>query len=605
MSFIKNIILNANEAIAWAALSSNVNYVAHYPGSPVNNVEKFLKKLNQRFDKKIVFNDSINEHVAALAAAGASYCGAKTLVVMKHVGLNIAADPFNYIGYTGVKGPMVIVVGTDPGANSSTGEEDVHWFIPQFNFPLFEPTTIQECYDFTNQAYQLSEKHQIPVVIFLPGRLAYDYASIDVSVSENTALPDFYFEKNRDKYINVGEKAVKNHKLLIKKIELIANTEKQAKIEFNSKAKIGLITRGLSYPIVVELINQYNLNNKVHLINFDLVYPLNPQQVLDFVKHKTEIVFIEDQDGFLENQLKMNFFNDLNCQIEGKSIFPKYGEITFKQVEDFLIDKFNIVTETNNCIETSKVPERLGTFCEGCSHRSSFFSINEVLKEFDGIIGGDIGCSSLAPFKADWLLCMNAGIGISQGMAQLGIKQTILSTGGDGSFFHAGALSLLNAVENKIDLIHLIFDNSSIAMTGHQDSPTTKDFDFKSYVLAMGVTKVIEVSAYKPREFILKLKAEINTKGVKVFWVKGECVIAGNAYIESRRHVIYPEINPKHCKECTICYTDLACPAIVNLKDSLQNKELKIDLDRCVRCGVCYEICPTGAITINTMEHDS
>jgi indolepyruvate ferredoxin oxidoreductase alpha subunit len=601
MTYSKNSIINANEAIAWAALSAEVNYVAHYPGSPVNNVEKFLKKLNARFDKKIVFNDSINEHVAALAAAGASYCGAKTLVVMKHVGLNIAADPFNYIGYTGVKGPMVIVVGTDPGANSSTGEEDVHWFIPQFNFPLFEPTSIQECYDFTKQAYKLSEKHQIPVVIFLPGRLAYDYASIDVSVEENTPLPEFYFEKNRDKYINVGQKAVTNHKLLLDKIELITASEKQVKIEFNPEAKLGIMTRGLAYPIVVELINKYNLSDQIHLINFDLVYPLNSNQVLDFIEHKTKLVFIEDQDGFLENQLKMNFFNDLNCHIEGKSIFPKYGEITFKQVEDFLIDTFDLQVEPIIGIESTEVPERLGTFCEGCSHRSSFFVINEALKEFDGIIGGDIGCSSLAPFMADWLLCMNAGIGISQGMAQLGIKQTILSTGGDGSFFHAGALSLLNAVENNIDLIHLIFDNSSIAMTGHQDSPTTKDFDFKSYVLAMGVTKVVEVSAYKPREFILKLKEEINTKGVKVFWVKGECVIAGNAYIESRRDVIYPEIDPKQCKECTTCYTELACPAIINLKDTVADKELKIDLDRCVRCGVCYEICPTGAITINNV----
>jgi len=601
MSFKNNISLNGNEAIAWAAVSAEVNYVAHYPGSPVNKIETYLKNINDRFKKDIIFNDALNEHVAALSAAGASYCGAKSLVVMKHVGLNIAADPFNYIGYTGVKGPMVIVVGTDPGANSSTGEEDVHWFIPQFNFPLFEPTSIQECYDYTKQAFILSEKHQIPVMIFMPGRLAYDYSNINVSVNQNAIKTDFMFEKDRDRYINVGAKAVVNHRKLVEKIGTISKIESHKKLLFNPNAKVGIVTRGLAFSIVVEVVNKHQLSQKIHLINLDLVYPLNPKLVTDFIKDKTQLIFIEDQDGFLENQVKMDFFNDLKCQIEGKSIFPKYGEITFKQVEDFFIKYFNLPQKIVQKIEPIEVPERIGTFCEGCPHRSSFFVINEALKEFDGIIGGDIGCSSLAPFKADWLLCMNAGIGVAQGMAQLGIKQSIVSTGGDGSFFHAGALSLLSAIENKIDLVHLIFDNSSIAMTGHQTSPTSKDFDFKSFLLAMGVDKVIEVSPYQPREFILKLKQEVDTKGVKVFWVRGECVIAGNAYIESRRTILYPEINPKQCKDCTVCYTDLACPSIINLNESIENKELKIDLNRCVRCGVCYEICPTGAISIKNM----
>ncbi len=601
MSYSKNIIINANEAIAWASISAGVNYVSHYPGSPVNNVEKHLKSLNQRFKKNIKFNDALNEHIATLASAGASFCGAKSLVIMKHVGLNIAADPFNYIGYTGVKGPMVVIVGTDPGANSSTGEEDVHWFIPQFNFPLFEPTSIQECYDFTKKAYEISSKYEIPVIIFIPGRLAYDYAPINVSVSLQNDSTNFKFEKNRLKYINVGEKAVKNHKLLLEKIEIISQNENQVKTLNNNHSKIGIITRGLSYNIVEEVINNYDLGHKIHLINFDLVYPLHSKTVLDFINNKVELIFIEDQDGFLENQIKMIFFNDLKCTIQGKSIFPKYGEITYEQVEDFFLDKFKIEKKSNQPLNSINIPERIGTFCEGCPHRSSFFVINEALKDFNGIIGGDIGCSSLAPFKADWLLCMNAGIGIAQGMAQLDINQTVISTGGDGSFFHAGALSLLSAIQNKINLIHLIFDNSSIAMTGHQNSPTTNEFDFKTFLLSMGVDKVIEVSPYKPRAFTLKLKEEINTSGVKVFWVKGECVIAGNAYIESRRNVIYPEINSKQCKDCTICYTELGCPAIINLNDSLKDKELKIDLNRCVRCGVCYEICPTGAITIKNM----
>ena len=219
--FESKININCNEEIAWGAMASGVDLVAHYPGSPVNLVETHIKKLNDRFQGEVKFNDALNEHVAALSAAGASYCGARSMVIMKHVGLNIAADPFNYVGYTGVKGGMVIIVGTDPGANSSTGEEDVHWFVPQFNFPLFEPTSVQECYDFTKEAYEISERYEIPVMIFVPGRLAYNYSTVEVALSDQETKPEFYFEKDKERYINVGQQAVKNHRLLLEKVDRI------------------------------------------------------------------------------------------------------------------------------------------------------------------------------------------------------------------------------------------------------------------------------------------------------------------------------------------------------------------------------------------------
>jgi indolepyruvate ferredoxin oxidoreductase alpha subunit len=599
MKYTGNIVMNCNEAIAWGAMAGQVNLVAHYPGSPVNFVEKHIKKLNERFSDEVKFNDSLNEHVAALAAAGASYCGARSMVIMKHVGLNIAADPFNYIGYTGVKGGMVIVVGTDPGANSSTGEEDVHWYVPQFNFPLFEPTTVQECYEQTKQAFELSEKYEIPVMLFVPGRLAYNHAEVSVALS-NRKSQTFSFEKDRDKFINVGQRAVRNHKLLLEKIERIAAEEQHLKSCFNENAEIGLITRGLAYTITCELIEQFDLHDKVHLLNLDMVFPLNNDGLGEFIKNKKELVFIEDQDGFVENQVKMKFFNQLNCTIEGKNIFPKYGEITIDQIKSFFTKKFDLRVAQIEPIITEDVPERLGTFCEGCPHTGSYYALDSVLKEFNGIIGGDIGCSSLAPFRADWLLCMNAGIGVSQGMAQVLTEQPIISTGGDGSFFHAGSLSLLSAIQNKIDLIHMIFDNSTIAMTGHQNSPSTGHLDFKAYLEAMGVDKVIEVSPYDPKDFIAKIREEMKGSGVRVFWVRGECVIAGNPRIEERRVSLYPEIDPTKCNGCSKCYKELACPAIINLKDE-PNQELEIDLNRCVKCGVCFEICPNDAITIHPL----
>ena len=197
---------------------------------------------------------------------------------------------------------------------------------------------------------------------------------------------------------------------------------------------------------------------------------------------------------------------------------------------------------------------------------------------------------------------MNAGIGISQGMAQVLKSQPIISTGGDGSFFHGGALSLMSAVQNNINLIHMVFDNSTVAMTGHQESPTSGEFDHHSFLKAMGVDKVVDVSPYDPKDFIAKFKSELSNSGVRVFWVKGACVLAGNEFIEDRRGRLYPEIDSSKCGDCGLCYEDLACPAIINLSEHSASLDLKIDLERCVRCGVCHEICPNGAITIHETQ---
>jgi indolepyruvate ferredoxin oxidoreductase, alpha subunit len=594
----KKILVNGNKAVAWGAVTAGLNYLAHYPGSPVNFVDQEVKAINKEYDLNIIINDSLNEHVSVLAAAGASFSGARSLVVMKHVGLNIAADPLNYIGYTGVKGGMVIVVGTDPGANSSTGEEDVHWYVPQFNFPLLEPTSIQEIYTFVQEGFRISEEFEIPVMIFLPGRLCYNYSFIEVPESFEPLEKKFYFTKDREKYINVGARAVANHKKLVEKVQKISQSLQLYKRFFNPNSQFGIMTRGLAFGSTYEAIKVLGIEDEVDLLNFDLVYPASEKLVEDFFHGKNEVVFIEDQDGFLESHIKTEFFNSIQSKIYGKNIFPKWGELQYDQVLDFLASKFHKTIEKNEVSEFDQtVPERLGTFCEGCPHTASYYSIHTAIKGKDAIIGGDIGCSSLPPFRADWLLCMNAGIGISQGMAQVLDKQVVISTGGDGSFFHAGLISLLNAVHNKIDLIHIIFDNSTIAMTGHQAPPAHGSFDYHGLLKSMGVDRVIEVWTYKPDTFIKLLEYEMDKKGVRVFLVKGQCIRIPNNYIENRIKTLAPEINNDLCNGCSKCYTELACPAIINLAEDGQN--LKIDLNHCVRCGTCNEVCPNGAITIH------
>ncbi len=586
-------LLNGNQAISQAAFDAGVSFFSHYPGSPVNNIEPELRKINTENNGNIFFNDAHNEHIATLSCLGASFSKARSLVVMKHVGMNIAADPLSYAGYAGVKGGMVIIVGTDPGANSSTGEQDVHWYAKSFNLPLFEPVSVQEAYDMTIDAFDLSEKYEVPVLIFLP--VAYSYSIEPVVLRGKIDIEcTFYFEKDRNRYINVGERAVENHKKALEKLDLIAKEQNYTKTFFNPKASLGIVTRGLTFNHVYEYIHEFKLEDKVQLINFGLVFPIHKQVFLDFIKNKEKIIFIEDQDGFLEIIAKQEFFNHFNCKIHGKSIFPAYGAISKDQVKSFISKEFDLP----GVIDTINAPgilERLGTFCEGCPHRSFYHVIFEGLKGYDGIVGGDIGCSSLPPFKADWLLCMNAGLGVSQGIASVNKSQVVISTGGDGSFFHGGMMSLQSAVENNIDLIHFVFDNKYVAMTGHQYSPSSgTKFDESAFLESIGVTRYYVLDVTEIQKAIYLLKHEIKRKGVRVFWMKGDCALMPNPEREMKKKNMYLDLQNYLCDGCSICYDDFACPAI----NKNENDKLNIDSELCVRCGACRIVCPNDAIKI-------
>lgn len=585
-------IANGNEAIGYAALHAGVDFFAHYPGSPVNGVEPHLKHLNSQHNRGIVFNDALNEHVAALSAMGASMAGARSMLVMKHVGLNIAADPLNYVGYSGVRGGMVIIVGTDPGANSSTGEEDVHWYAKQFNLPLFEPTHIQEIYDTVLEAYELSEELELPVMVFVSGLVCHNTAPLQPRLAD---LKDkqFGFSPNRAKYINVGESAVKNHRILIEKIALWGEQQQGAKLYGKGDASTLVITRGNTHQHVLEAIELLGLSDQVDVLNVVAVYPIPKSFMALHLPNRKQILFIEDQDGFLENQTKMELFHLLKGSVHGKDLVPAYGEITAAKVTDVLA-KFMGVDYQFNALDALEVPERLGTFCEGCPHTSSYFAIEQAIPKDKRVIGGDIGCSSLPPFKADWLLCMNAGVGISQGMRPFLPNQSIISTGGDGSFFHAGLLSVMNAVQNNLPLLHVVFDNRSVAMTGHQVSASTS-VDYQKLLEACGVDSFTEVNAFKPLEISEVIHAKEDLLGVHVIWISGSCALIPDPVSDYRRANLYPEIHPEKCADCTLCYETLACPAIM----SNGQNQFEINLDRCMRCGVCYEICPNEAIEIH------
>lgn len=586
------LLVNGNQAVAHAAIEAGVQYFSHYPGSPVTGVNPELKRLNRELETKIVFNDALNEHIATLACMGASLSGARSMLVMKHVGMNIAADPLSYAPYAGVKG-MVIIAGTDPGANSSTGEQDIHWFVKMFGLPLLEPTSIQGIYDAVLRGYELSEAYALPIVIFLPVGLCNSIAELTPTTSKKAADQPIYFHKNREQLINVGERAVRNHRLTLEKLERLSQQEVSSQTYFSSTANIGIITRGLAFAYVHEVITTFHLEEYIELLNVEMVFPINKDELIAFSQNKEEIIFIEDQDGFLEFMVIQACVNQIQAKIHGKDIFPAYGALNQDEVKSYILQKFDISIPAP-FLPDFDVPERLGVCCEGCPHTASFFAINEALKGMDGIIGGDIGCSSLPPFKADWLLCMNAGIGMSQGIAHINSSQYVVSTGGDGSFFHGGSVSLQSAVENKINLLHIVFDNRTIAMTGHQASPSSgESFHIKEYLHAIGVDEVHVISAFQIPVLTGLIKHQVKLPGVKVIWVTGPCARLPDPIRDQKKKAMSVFIDNSLCGTCRVCYEDLACPAILN---DPETNLLSVDNEQCMRCGACKTVCPNEAV---------
>lgn len=580
---------DGNQAIAWAAEDSSVGYVAHYPGAPVSRVAGLFSSA-----KAIHFNHAHNEHVAALAALGASLCGVRSLVVMKHVGLNIAADPLNYAGVVKITGGMVVLVGTDPGARASTGEEDVHWYAPQFNLPLFEPTGVQGLYDAVAQAYALSEQVRLPVLVFVPGRIA-NQSSVVLRTRPAVAPRLPRFDKNPQALINVGPRAVANHREQLARLAGLALQASPATARFNSAADVGLVTRGATFAVTCEAVVDLQLEKRVQLLNVERTFPLHREQLVTFAAGKRKIVVVEDQDGFLETMLKRELLGRIACPVEGKEHFPGWGEIGYQQVADYLAGEFVLPQPARPALlAVESLPERPGACCEGCPHRSALFAIEQVMQGEDGIVGGDIGCSSLPPHRTDWLLCMNAGIGLSQGIAQVLPQRALVSTGGDGSLFHGGLLALHSAVENGIALTHVLLDNQSVAMTGHQPSPTTTGrFDMRGLLRASGVKHVIEVSAFAPSLIIRALHRAKTLDGVKVVWVRGECALQRERRTGRRRVELW--IDRRRCGDCTLCYRDFQCPAIVLVAET---GACSIDPHRCRRCGACLDLCPHRAIMV-------
>ena len=603
-------LLMGNEAIAYGALESGVVFATGYPGTPSTEVIETIARL-----KPEVFAEwAPNEKVALEEAAGVAYTGLRALVTMKCVGLNVAADPLMSLAYSGVEGGLVILVADDPGPHTSQTEQDDRYYGKLSLLPVLEPADPQEAHDIIKYAYELSERYKVPIIFRTTTRV--NHTTADVEVGEFVELNRKpVFKKDIERYVRASmEGNRKRHRWLN---ETLAKIEE----EFNSmpfnwvegSGKIGIIVEGAPYNYVREILPKLNVDFKV--LKLSTPHPLPKKLVVDFLKSVDYAIVVEDGAPFLEEEVKIVAYEaGLRVPVYGKRTghLPLEGELTPSLVRNALLRLIGEEGETYEKPEEVKyaeslAPKRPPVMCPGCPHRGSYRAALDALRDlklgrYSVPIHGDIGCyalSLLPPLEAIWTeYVMGASISLANGQSVV-MDKKIIATIGDSTFFHNGIQPLIDAVYKNLNVLVMILDNRTTAMTGHQPHPGTggsetgrkfNEIDIEALVKALGVKYVKTVDPYDLKQTREAIKEAMQVEGPAVIIAKRECVIP-----VIRRGEIgeIPLVVEEKCTGCKACILLTGCPALVY--DPKTNK-VKIDGLLCTGCGVCNQTCPFDAI---------
>lgn len=614
----KVILAMGNEAVVRGGLEAGLGYFSTYPGTPASEIGVEYMKLRAEFPH-IHAEFSVNEHVAAHGAQGASWAGIRSMVTMKHVGMNVAAEVLHFAGYTGVKAGFLVVVGSDPGATSSTSEQDDRWYSLHTHLPMLEPASIQEAKDFTLRAFALSEKYNVPVVLNAPSKLCHNIGSLALGSLPTDVAVKGRFERNPVRYINLFAGSVANHRRVIESAAALQATAPSLGFNrvFPGTGKTGFISSSINFQYLMESLALLGVTD-APVLKLGLTFPINADEVASFANGLERIIIVEDLEGFVEFQVKRLLYDrNVRIPIRGKEIFPAYGELDPDVISDLLGRELSkpLPARIGRARElsgklTKDLPPRQGAFCIGCPHRATLYSIVKATDR-KVIFAGDIGCytlSCLPPFRAfDWVTCMNCGVGIAQGMLQKIEGEDVIAYVGDSTFFHSGIPGLINAVQQNADMVLVILDNKWVAMTGHQPSPTTdvaidgskmKPVDLKGLLKSIGVSYVRTVNPFNIKASTAAVKDALRVKkGVRVVIAEQECALQHGRRVARNPYDFeeYHQIDPGRCQKCNECYIELGCPAI-RRKDSGADYYYYIEETACLDCGACRDLCPNGAI---------
>ncbi len=596
-------LLSGNEAIALGAWEAGVQYASAYPGTPSTEIlENFARYPGIRAEW------AANEKVALDNAIGASFGGARTMAVMKHVGVNVAADSLMSVSYTGVFGGLVVVSADDAGAFSSQNEQDNRNYARFGKFPCFDPADSEEARHYIGVALELSESFRTPVMLRTTTRLSHSKSAVEVSpptAREFQPLPPFKREKEITRVI-IPAVARKRHPEIEERLRQIAAWAEKAsvnRIEWGDK-RLGIVTVGIAYQYVREVFAGFSI------LKLGMSYPLPMEMVRTFASQVEQLIVVEELDPFIEDQLKAAGIKVAH----GKDIFPMCGELTLAKVRAGAVKAglpVDPIPPAVPPIDEVTIPSRPPALCPGCPHRAFFYNLSRQKRKV--MIAGDIGCYSmgvLPPFQAmDMLISMGASIGMAHGFKQAGGQEKAVATIGDSTFFHSGMAPLASAVYNRSNITVAILDNRITAMTGQQENPgtgktlqgqETQEVDITAVVKAMGVKYVKEVDAWDVEAVGKTLKeATAFEDGPAVMVVKGACV-----FIPEYKPLPRLEVIADKCIACGLCFK-VGCPAILKSEERYEKTgkpKAIIDPLLCTGCTVCAQVCPTDAIV--PMEED-
>lgn len=595
--------LMGNEAIGKACIAAGVYVVAGYPGTPSTEVLETIAREN---DGSVYVEWSVNEKAAMEVAAGASYSGARTLVTMKQVGLNVASDPLMSLEYVGVKGGMVVLVADDPGPISSQTEQDTRTFAEYSKVPCFDPSDAKEAYEMIFEAFELSEKYNTPVFMRPTTRVCHSYQSIDVrDYAEYEDHRPEGFVKDSKRWVIFPKLSYVNHAKIEERNDKLSEefsyrSSPNTFIEGNTT--YGVISQGISFANALDIVTKARSDKKKvpSLLKISTPFPFPDELVSTFLNEVDEVLVIEELDPFIERHvLQLCGKKHIDVKITGKLTghVARSGENMPDLVQKYISDFMGWELPSCEKMNTPELPVRPPVLCAGCPHRASFYAVKKAMKGKETIFAGDIGCYTLGnamPLDmVDTCLCMGAGLGIAQGVGRVKPDTKCFAFVGDSTFFASAITGVVNAVYNQADMTLIVLDNSTTAMTGHQPHPGTghtmmgeftDKIDIENILRGIGVETVVRQDPFKLHEAVEVVKKVADEPGVKAILFEAPCAVL------FKPETPY-EVDLDKCVDCKMCIREIGCPGVV-LKDG----RVAVDPALCNGCGLCSEVCPCDAI---------
>ncbi|MBT4506184.1 indolepyruvate ferredoxin oxidoreductase subunit alpha [Desulfobacula sp.] len=602
----EKIMLLGNEAIARGAIEAGVAFATTYPGTPSSEISLNLFQMSQESD--LYFEYSTNEKVALEVAAAAANSGLRTFCMMKHVGLNVAADPLMTLAYVGVTGGMVILSADDPAMFSSQNEQDNRYYAKFGNLPMLEPSSVPEAKEMMRYAFDLSEELHQPVLLRTTTRINHSNAFVTFGdMKPRQTKGEFIREPSR--CVTVPAVSRQLHVKLLEKMEKAKDICESS--DFNpikGSGKFGIIANGVSFHYALDAVKDLGVEEDTKILQLGFSNPMPEKLIKNFLKDCKKVLVIEEGEAFMEEAVKAFAQEEgLMIPINGKSetLFSRLSEYDPAMVRENIASYFGIEYTPREKLSSDNVPPipmRPPNLCSGCSHRATFYEVKQAAGDMDIICPTDIGCYTLGflpPLNTgDFVICMGSSVSTSCGFGKA-TDQKVVSFIGDSTFFHSGITGLVNAVFNDHNFTLVILENGTTAMTGHQPHPGVDMERFgldgfgrvniEKLVRALGVEHVSVIKPFKVKKSIETIREALDYKGVSVILSQEPCALYAKSLnlLKSRAFKV-----SDRCVDHKDCVNTIACPSFY-----IEDGRVKIDADTCVGCAVCAQICPENAIT--------